>query len=70
MTQIIRIDPHNISSQAIIPAIEILRSGGVVAYPTETFYGLGVDALNEEAIKKIFSIKRKIFFTALINPYP
>jgi len=33
-------------------AAEILRQGGTVAYPTETFYGLGADATNETAVKK------------------
>jgi len=70
LTQKIRIDPYNISSQAIIPAVEILRSGGVVAYPTETFYGLGVNALNEEAVKKIYAIKKRDFSQPLLILIP
>ena len=66
MTRIIRIDPHNISSQGIIPAVEILKLGGIVAYPTETFYGLGVDAFNQEAIRKIFLIKKRSFSLPLL----
>ena len=42
-----------------MPAIEIMKTGGVIAYPTETFYGLGVDALSSNAIKKIYSIKKR-----------
>ncbi len=61
MTQIIRIDPQQPSPQSLISAVEILRVGGVVVYPTETFYGLGVDALNQKAIKKIFAIKEDLF---------
>ena len=38
-------------------AIEALRAGGVVAYPTETFYALGVDAYNERAVKRLYSLK-------------
>lgn len=38
-------------------AVEAFQSGEVVAYPTETFYGLAVDPLNEDALKKLFSIK-------------
>ena len=41
-------------------ALEVLRSGGVVAYPTDTAYGLAVDASNEEAIGKIFVMKRRV----------
>lgn len=36
---------------------EILKSGGLVAFPTETVYGLGADALNEEAAAKIYAAK-------------
>lgn len=35
----------------------LLQDGGIIAYPTETIYGLGVDALNEKAIKRLFEIK-------------
>lgn len=38
-------------------AVEVLRSGGLVAFPTETVYGLGADASNPEAIKKIYAAK-------------
>lgn len=38
-------------------AAEILRNGGLVAFPTETVYGLGADALNPEAVKKVFAVK-------------
>ena len=38
-------------------AAEIIRNGGVVAFPTETVYGLGANALNEEAVNKIFEAK-------------
>src|SRR5438105_14897642 len=38
-------------------AAEILRSGGLVAFPTETVYGLGADATNADAVAKIFAAK-------------
>lgn len=40
-------------------AVLIIRSGGLVAYPTESFYGLGVSAWNEKAIKRLFDIKKR-----------
>lgn len=40
-------------------AADILRNGGVVVYPTETLYGLGVDAISERAIKKAYAIKKR-----------
>lgn len=40
-------------------ALEVLRSGGLVAIPTETVYGLAADASNEAAVKRIFAVKRR-----------
>ena len=40
-------------------ALEVLRTGGVILYPTDTIWGLGCDATNEEAVKKIFKIKQR-----------
>jgi len=40
-------------------AAETLKKGGVIVYPTDTIYGLGADAFNKEAIKKIYKIKQK-----------
>ena len=45
--------------QQIAAAAEILRSGGTVAFPTETVYGLGADAANPSAIQKIYRIKNR-----------
>jgi len=38
-------------------AVEVLRSGGLIVYPTETVYGLGVDATNEAAVEKLWAFK-------------
>ncbi len=40
-------------------ALEVLRTGGVILYPTDTIWGLGCDATNEEAVKKIYKIKQR-----------
>ncbi len=40
-------------------ALEILRSGGIILYPTDTVWGLGCDATNEEAVAKIYEIKKR-----------
>lgn len=47
-------------------AVQILNSGGVVAVPTETVYGLAGLALNDEAVRKIFAVKKRPFFDPLI----
>lgn len=40
-------------------AVEVLRKGGVILYPTDTIWGLGCDAANSEAVRRIFAIKRR-----------
>ncbi|MBI5894125.1 MAG: threonylcarbamoyl-AMP synthase [Deltaproteobacteria bacterium] len=42
-------------------ASAVLKKGGIIAYPTETFYGLGVDPFNEDALKKLFELKGRGF---------
>ena len=61
MPEILRADA-NISEEIVLArAAEIMAVGGIIAYPTETFYGLGVDATNEQAIRKIFAVKGRNF---------
>ncbi len=45
------------TEEELIEAAAILKKGGLVAFPTETVYGLGADALNEEAARKIYAAK-------------
>ena len=40
-------------------AVDVLKKGGTVIYPTETAYGLGADALNMKAIKKVYEVKQR-----------
>lgn len=47
-------------------AAEIIRDGGLVAFPTETVYGLGCDALNPEAVARVFEAKQRPSFDPLI----
>lgn len=58
-TEILKIDPAQIDSSelAIKSAAEIIKNGGLVVFPTETVYGLGADATNSVAAKKIYSAK-------------
>jgi L-threonylcarbamoyladenylate synthase len=46
-----------IDSRLIESAVEVLRISGLVAYPTDTLYGLGADALNEAAVERVFEAK-------------
>jgi len=53
-------------SREVHEAAEIIRKGGVVAFPTETVYGLGADAFNPRGVARIFEIKQRPFFDPLI----
>ena len=52
--------------QAIHRAAEIIKKGGIVAFPTETVYGLGADAFNALAVARIFEVKGRPYFDPLI----
>lgn len=57
VTEIVRLDRDNVDHKAIKKAGEIIKKGGLVAFPTETVYGLGGDALNPESSRKIYAAK-------------
>jgi L-threonylcarbamoyladenylate synthase len=50
----------------IVKAAAAIRNGGIVAFPTETVYGLGADAFNAEAVARVFTIKKRPRFDPLI----
>ena len=50
-------DPEQPDETAIAEAVGVLRSGGVVAYPTDTLYGLAVDPANDAAVRRLFDLK-------------
>lgn len=56
-TKVFKVDAHEPDADLIREAVHILQKGGLVAFPTETVYGLGADALNPEAVRKIFTAK-------------
>ena len=53
-------------NQEIENTIKSLKNGGVILYPTDTIWGLGCDANNDEAIKRIFKIKKRLESKLLI----
>ncbi len=57
--RILHIDPQNIDSGLIEQAAEAIRNKGLVAFPTETVYGLGANALDPEAVAGIFEAKKR-----------
>ncbi len=58
-TVILKVDSNNPEVKKIQLAAEIIRRGGLVAFPTETVYGLGADALNGDAVLRLFEAKKR-----------
>ena len=59
-------DYLQISDESIAIAAAVIKNGGLVAFPTETVYGLGADAFNTAALVKVFAVKKRPFFDPLI----
>ncbi len=57
MNNVVKINPINPEKEIIEKAADIIKSGGLVAFPTETVYGLGADAKNDESCRKIYLAK-------------
>ena len=55
---LLAINPDHPEPRKIRRAVDILESGGVIAYPTDTVYGLGCDLLNKNAIERLYVIKQ------------
>lgn len=56
---ITEINPKNPQERLISNVVEILKKGGVIAYPTDTYYGIGCDIMNKKAIEKIYQLKHR-----------
>ncbi|MCB9810137.1 threonylcarbamoyl-AMP synthase [Candidatus Nomurabacteria bacterium] len=58
-TIVLKVSEPSASSEDILYAASLIKEGKLVAFPTETVYGLGADAMNKEAVKKIFQAKNR-----------
>ncbi|MBQ8807818.1 MAG: threonylcarbamoyl-AMP synthase [Clostridia bacterium] len=67
MTKIITINPLNIDMDLLSQAADVIKHGGLVAFPTETVYGLGADTFNAEAVANIFRAKGRPMDNPLIS---
>ena len=52
--------------EAIQQALEVLRKGGIILYPTDTVWGIGCDATNPEAVAKVYEMKRRADSKSLV----
>lgn len=58
-TIVLKVDPRCPGKEAIAQAAEVLRSGGLAAFPTETVYGLGANALDDNAVARLREVKKR-----------
>ncbi|MBW1726539.1 MAG: threonylcarbamoyl-AMP synthase [Deltaproteobacteria bacterium] len=56
---LIKINPKNPQERLITKVVDILKKGGIIAYPTDTYYGIGCDIMNKKAIEKIYQLKQR-----------
>lgn len=56
---ILEINPQHPEPRKIRKVVETLLAGGIIAYPTDTYYGIGCDLMNKGAIEKIYQLKRR-----------
>jgi len=56
---LININPQNPQPRLIHQVVEILKRGGIVVYPTDTYYGIGCDIMNKKAIERIYQLKQR-----------
>jgi len=56
---LIKINSINPQKQLIRKTVEVLKKSGIIAYPTDTYYGIGCDIMNKKAIEKIYQLKQR-----------
>ncbi|MDM8514856.1 L-threonylcarbamoyladenylate synthase [Desulfobacterales bacterium HSG16] len=56
---LIEINPDNPQERLINKVIDVMKRGGVIAYPTDTYYGIGCDIMNKKAIQKVYQLKQR-----------
>ncbi|RTZ94718.1 MAG: threonylcarbamoyl-AMP synthase [Deltaproteobacteria bacterium] len=56
---LLKINPQNPPQRLIDRVVTILNQGGIIAYPTDTFYGIGCDIMNKKAISRIYQLRQR-----------
>jgi L-threonylcarbamoyladenylate synthase len=59
MTTRLRVEADRLDADALARAVEVLRSGGLVAYPTDTVYGIAADPRSDLAVERVFALKNR-----------
>ena len=61
MARVLKVDSDHPEKEIIEEAVKLIKEGKLIVFPTETVYGLGADALNGEAVRRIFKVKGRSF---------
>ena len=56
-------------SNEITNAVDVLKSGGIILYPTDTIWGIGCDACCDTAVKKVYKIMLQLYLDLFTNKY-
>lgn len=59
--KILKTNQNEVDKNVIDEAVKVLADGGVILYPTDTVYGLGVNIFNRKAVKKVYNIKKRSY---------
>lgn len=59
ITQVLNVDPVNPQLEHLIRAAQVLKEGGIIAFPTETVYGLGANFFDKKAVEKLYEVKQR-----------
>ena len=59
MAETLSVDPEHLHGRHIARAVEVLKDGGVIIYPTDTIYGLGCDITRKDAVERVQQIKQR-----------
>jgi len=66
VAKVVKVNPSEPEEEAVALATEVIKTGGLVALPTETVYGLAADFKNESAVRRVFFVKRRPLNLGLI----
>jgi tRNA threonylcarbamoyl adenosine modification protein (Sua5/YciO/YrdC/YwlC family) len=56
---LIKINPKNPQDRLITKVVDVLKRGGIISYPTDSYYGIGCDIMNKRSIEKIYQLKQR-----------
>ena len=59
MSLLLHLNSEEVEESTLVAAFDVIRTGGVIVYPTETLYGIGADATNSAAVRKVLQVKKR-----------